>query len=161
LVLAEIYRDMALGVQNFVIRDFPQNSAQSEFLEYRVPSNTKTLFLDFSRADAEDLAACSPDPGSVLEDETKIKYLFGDEMKAVAAGLGSRFVRVPCQLAGLEVRQDLVEAMWKNVCEKVMPGLTIVLGLPCSGVEMLAKELAGLTPNTHVVDCDQLLDKEL
>jgi len=161
LVLAEIYRDMALGVQNFVIRDFPQSPEQSDFLEYRVPSNSKTLLLDFARADAADLAACSPDAGNVLEDELKIKSLFSDETKAMFKSLGARFLSVPCALAGLEVRQDLVEAIWKNVCQKIMPGLTIVLGLPCSGVDMLAKELAGLTPNTHIVDCDQLLDKEL
>mmetsp|Transcript_97952 Transcript_97952/g.153175 ORF Transcript_97952/g.153175 Transcript_97952/m.153175 type:complete len:1502 (-) Transcript_97952:162-4667(-) len=161
LVLAEIYRDMALGAQNFVIRDFPQSPAQSEFLEYRIPSNTNTLLLDFARADAEDLAACAPDAGDVLEDEMKVKCLFGDEMKAMFKSLGSRLVSIPCQLAGLEVRQDLIEATWKNVCDKIMPGLTIVLGPPCSGIDMLANQLAGLTPNTYVVDCDRLLDSEL
>jgi len=42
-----------------------------------------------------------------------------------------------------------------------MPGVSVVLGLPGSGRELLAKHLASMTPNTYVVDCDQLLGKEL
>lgn len=161
LILSEIYRDMALGVQNFVICDFPQSSKQMEFLEYRVPSVSKTLYMHFSKADAEDLSSFSTGGGDALEVEVKIATLFGDEMQGMLKNLGSSLVRVPCSLAGLESGEQLVEAAWTGVREKVMPGLTIVLGLPCSGTETLAEMLAKMTPNTYVVDCDQLLDKEL
>merc|ERR1719498_1931187 len=76
-------------------------------------------------------------------------------------GFGSNLVRVPCSLAGLETKAQLDEAVWSSVREKVMPGVTIVLGLPGSGREVLAKHLASLQGNTYAVDCDQLLDKEL
>merc|ERR1719375_1574673 len=75
--------------------------------------------------------------------------------------LGSSLVRVPCSLAGLENQEQLVDSVWNGVREKVVPGVTIVLGLPGSGAEVLAQQLASRTPNTYVVDCDQLLDKEL
>jgi adenylate kinase family enzyme/nucleoside diphosphate kinase len=161
LVLSEIYRDMALGVQNFVICDFPQTKQQSDFLEYRIPNISKTLLLDFLRADAEDLQTYAPSGGDAVEIEVKNNTLFGDEMKQTFASLGQRLVRVPCSLVGLESYDQLVEATWSSVQDKVMPSVTIVLGLPGSGTEMLAKQLAQLTPNTYVVDCDQLLDKEL
>jgi adenylate kinase family enzyme/nucleoside diphosphate kinase len=161
LVLSEVYRDMALGVQNFVICDFPQTSAQSDFLEYRIPSTSKTLLLDFERADAEDLAAFCPTGNDALEDEVKINALFGDAMKAMKDEMKSRFVSIPCTLSGIERPDQLVDATWNSVRSKIMPGLTIVLGLPGSGTEVLANQLATLTPNTYVVDCDQLLDKEL
>jgi adenylate kinase family enzyme len=161
LVLSEIYRDMALGVQNFVICDFPQNAQQSEFLEFRIPSVSKSLLLDFDRADAEDLQTFSPSDVDALEVELRINTLFSDETKQMYQRLGTRFLRVPCSLAGLERHEQLVEMAWTGVRDKVIPGVTIVLGLPGSGTEMLATQLAALTPNTYVVDCDQLLDKEL
>jgi len=161
LVLSEIYRDMALGVQNFVICDFPDSAQQSEFLEYRVPSTSKTLLLDFQRADAEDLETFAPSSRDALEVEVKINSLFSSEKQQMFKNLGSSLVRVPCNLAGLENEEQLVESIWNGVREKVVPGVTIVLGLPGSGAEVLAQQLAALTPNTYVVDCDQLLDKEL
>jgi adenylate kinase family enzyme/nucleoside diphosphate kinase len=161
LVLSEIYRDMALGVQNFVICDFPQTKQQSDFLEYRIPSISKTVLLDFLRADAEDLETFAPSNRDAVETEVKINALYGDEMKQTFANLGQRLVRVPCSLAGIESYEQLIEATWSSVRDKVMPSLTIVLGLPGSGTEMLAQQLSVLTPNTYVVDCDQLLDKEL
>merc|ERR1719482_507094 len=82
-------------------------------------------------------------------------------MRQTFASLGQRLVRVPCSLVGLESYDQLVEATWSSVQDKVMPSVSIVLGLPCSGTDMLAKQLAALTPNTYVADCDQLLDKEL
>lgn len=32
LILSEIYRDMALGVQNFVLSDFPQSLKQVHYI---------------------------------------------------------------------------------------------------------------------------------
>jgi len=161
LVLSEIYRDMALGVQNFVICDFPQSKNQSEFLEFRIPSMTKTVLLDFSRADAEDLETFAPGGRDAVEVDMKINTLFGAEMQAGLKDMGSSLVRVPCSLSGLQKQEDLVEMIWGSVRDKVMPGVTLVLGLPGSGTEMLAKQLTVSAPNTYVVDCDQLLDKEL
>jgi len=174
LLLSEVYREMALGVQNFVICDFPQSPKQVEFLEYRIPSVSKTILLDFSRADAQDLASLSPSSGGDedgLEAEVKIAALFGEETQEM---LRSRqgLVRVPSSLAAVEnlgaggaaegaLEQKLTEAAWAGISDTVMPGLTVVLGLPCSGTEVLAPLLAALTPNTYAVDCDQLLDKEL
>jgi len=161
LVLSEIYRYMALGVQNFVICGFPQSTQQSDFLEFRIPSSTKTLLLDFARADAEDLQTFAASAMDAQEVDVKINTLFGDEMKKMFTNLGTSLIRVPCSLVGLENAEQLAEAAWKGVQEKVMPGVTLVLGLPGSGTEALAKQLAAGTPNTYVVDCDQLLDKEL
>eukprot|EP00747_Dinoflagellata_sp_TGD_P161703 gnl/TRDRNA2_/TRDRNA2_178467_c0_seq1.p1 gnl/TRDRNA2_/TRDRNA2_178467_c0~~gnl/TRDRNA2_/TRDRNA2_178467_c0_seq1.p1 ORF type:complete len:1499 (-),score=413.44 gnl/TRDRNA2_/TRDRNA2_178467_c0_seq1:56-4552(-) len=171
LLLSEIYRDMALGVQNFVICDFPQSKKQAEFLEYRIPSVAKPLLLDFSRADAEDLAVLyGRDP---MEGETRVATLFGEETQQMLKSL-SGLQRIPCSLAELDrlepeeavgssvgLAQKLEEACWDGICERVMPGVTIVLGPPCSGTEVLAQLLSALTPNTYAVDCDQLLDKEL
>lgn len=161
LVLSQIQRDMRLGVQNYVICGFPQSAKQAQFLEHCVSATPKTLLLDFERADAEDLACFSSAGGDAVEVEMKINSLFGDERKEMLKALGTGLVRMPCGLAGLESTEHLAEAVWSKVREKTMPGLTIVLGLPCSGTENLADLLAGLTPNTVAVDCDQLLDKEL
>jgi len=168
LVSAEIYRDMALGVQNFVICNFPQTLMQAQFLEYRIPSTSKTLLLDFTRADAEDLAA-----PSTMTSDVGIAAFYSKEMQENMLGKLPGLVRIPCSFLGpsstppgdADVATDgldqLVKSTWESVCEKVMPSLTIVLGLPCSGTASLAPMLAGLTPNTHAVDCNQLLDKEL
>jgi len=172
LVLAEVYRGMALGVQNFVLGGFPQSLKQVEFLEYRVPCIARPLLLDFSRADADDLAgaAAAEGGGSLEEISMQMGAFFGGEMQEMLKKLAG-LQRIPCSLAGLDgvrpaaaaesFEEQLVEATWKNVCEKVMPGVTLVLGLPCSGTGTLAPMLASLTPNTQAVDCSQLLDKEM
>merc|ERR550514_468700 len=55
LVLEEIYRDMATGINNFVICDFPQSLKQLQFLEYKIPCSSRAVLLDFDRSDASDL----------------------------------------------------------------------------------------------------------
>jgi len=152
LIVSEIFRDMALGVQNFVLCGFPQTAKQAQFLEYRVPCITRPMLLDFSRADAEDLAASSG--GDAMEIEMQTTAFFGPEMQAMMQAQLSGLTRVPCSLAG-------VASTWSAVCPKVIPGLTIVLGPPGSGTDVLASLLAGLTPNTQAVDCNLLLDREL
>jgi len=172
LVLAEVYRGMALGVQNFVLGGFPQSLKQVEFLEYRVPCVSKPLLLDFSRADADDLAAASAGQmGGDMEVEMQMSSFYGAEMQEMLKKLPG-LQPVPCSLASLDtvrpaegaeedLEQQLVQATWKRVREKVMPSVTIVLGPPCSGTSTLAPMLASLTPNTQAVDCSQLLDKEM
>jgi len=166
LVLAEIHRDMALGVQNFVLCDFPQSLKQVQFLEYRVPCISRTLVLDFSRADASDLAAAAKEDPVMLEKQALM--FFGAETKEMLSAM-SNIVRVPCSLhemgitesaeAGME--SQVAEGTWKAMQSKVMPSVSIVLGLPCSGTSLLANMMAKAMPNTQAVDCNQLLDKEL
>merc|ERR1719362_2476641 len=98
---------------------------------------------------------------------------FGAEMQKTLAALKD-LVKIPCSLAesdsvdkgggpstsdGLE--QQLVDATWGKVCDKVKPVLTIVLGLPGSGTDVLASLLAKMAPNTYAIDCDLLLDREM
>lgn len=165
LIVSEVFRDMALGVQNFVLTDFPQTAKQAQFLEYRVPSIVKPMLLDFSRADAEDLAASGS--GDALEIEMRTAEFFGAECQGMMQTQLSSMVKVPCSLAGVARAtgagraEKIIDCTWSAVCPKVMPGLTIVLGPPCSGTDVLANLLAGLTPNTQAVDCNLLLDREL
>jgi len=172
LVLAEIFRDMALGVQNFVISDFPQSLKQVEFLEYRVPCSSRPVLLDFTRADAEDLVASTGDGRELFEMEMKMEAFFAPEMQDAMLKKLKGLVRIPCSLAGLDtvepadasaagVEGQLVEAAWASVKQKIMPSVTVVLGLPHSGTSVLAPMLAGAQPNTQAVDCAQLLDKEM
>jgi adenylate kinase family enzyme/nucleoside diphosphate kinase len=173
LVLKEITKGLHRGASSFVLCDFPQTPKQAQFLEYRLPSVAKPLLLDFSRADAEDLSATMPIECNELEVETRIAKFFGAEMQDTLKALPG-LERLPLSFAGKEplpagassldaagVEAHLVEAACSAVFEKVRPGLTLVLGLPCSGSEILAPMLAALTPNTQSVDCDQLLDKEM
>mmetsp|Transcript_66682 Transcript_66682/g.171704 ORF Transcript_66682/g.171704 Transcript_66682/m.171704 type:complete len:1489 (-) Transcript_66682:73-4539(-) len=173
LVLSEIYRDMALGVQNFVICDFPQSLKQAQFIELRVPSVSKPLLLDFTRADAADLAALVPSSMDATEVELRTAAFFGLEMQDMLKRLPN-LTRIPCSLAEVDSAQtgevtntaeglenQLVENTWSKVCEKVMPSLTLVLGLPCSGTENLVPLLAKMAPNCQAVDCNQLMDKEM
>jgi len=169
LILSEIYRDMALGVQNFVLCDFPQSLKQAQFLEYRIPSITRSLILDFSQADAADLAAIAVTKGAdMLQLEKQASYFYGEETKQMLKAM-SVVERVRCSLGemimeppidgGLE--QQIVEGTWKGVLEKVKPGLTLVMGLPGTQAPELTRMLAKRKPNTYAVDCNQLLDKEL
>jgi adenylate kinase family enzyme len=163
LILSEIYRDMALGVQNFTLCNFPQSLKQKEFLEHRVPCMSKPLLLDFLRADAEDLVVATVSGKETLEAETRTAAFFGAEMQAMLKGLKG-LVKIPCSLAGLDGASpdQLADALWAKVCEVVMPGLTIVLGMPGSGTSVLAQTLADMGGfSTQVVDCDQLLEKEV
>eukprot|EP00437_Effrenium_voratum_P048713 CAMPEP_0181525952 /NCGR_PEP_ID=MMETSP1110-20121109/69233_1 /TAXON_ID=174948 /ORGANISM="Symbiodinium sp., Strain CCMP421" /LENGTH=1445 /DNA_ID=CAMNT_0023656773 /DNA_START=54 /DNA_END=4392 /DNA_ORIENTATION=- len=146
LILSEIYRDMALGIQNFVLSDFPQSLKQAQFLEYRISCIPRTLVLDFSRADAADLAE------GPLELELRANAWFGPEAGEMLSALSAE--KIPCQL------DNVVASTWKKLAAKVLPSLTVVLGLPCSGTGTLATLLATL-PNTEAVDCNELLDKEL
>lgn len=155
LILSEIYRDMALGVQNFVLSDFPQSLKQAQFLEYRVSCITKTLVLDFSKADASDLA--SKGGSEALEAELKTNCFFGAETSSMLETLKAE--RIPCKLSEMQVG-SVVENTWKKLSVKVLPSLTVVLGLPGSGCGTLASVL-GEAPNTEAVDCNELLDKEL
>jgi adenylate kinase family enzyme/nucleoside diphosphate kinase len=161
LILSEIYRDMALGVHNFTLCNFPQSLKQQQFLEHRVPCVSRPLLLDFLRADAEDLVAASVTGKDILEAETRTAAFFGDEMQAMQRSLKG-LVKIPCSLAGLDGAgpDKLADAIWEKVCNVVMPGLTIVLGLPGSGTSVLAQRLADVGC-TQVVDCDQLLEKEV
>jgi len=170
LILAEIHRDLAIGVHNFVICEFPHNLKQVEFLEYRVPCVARPILLDFTRADAEDMVATmSSDSGA--ENFGKTTAYFADDMQAMIQSLPG-LVRIPCSLAEMDgqgpgpntpegLEAQLVENVWKKVSDKVVPGLTLCLGLPFSGTAFLAPLVAGLTPNTTAVDCNQLLDKEM
>eukprot|EP00933_Yihiella_yeosuensis_P045259 TRINITY_DN40610_c0_g1_i1.p1 TRINITY_DN40610_c0_g1~~TRINITY_DN40610_c0_g1_i1.p1 ORF type:complete len:1525 (+),score=439.03 TRINITY_DN40610_c0_g1_i1:526-4575(+) len=167
LVLSEIYRDMAIGVQNFVLCDFPQSLKQVQFLENRIPSISKTLVLDFSRADAQELQALAANKGGdALQIEVKANAFFGAETKEMLSRM-TNVERMPTCLSDLSSTQkgcfeeQLVEGTWQAVKEKVQPGVTIVLGLPGSGTNILAQTLAQRVPNTQAVDCSQLLDKEL
>jgi len=164
LLVSEIFRDMAVGVQNFVLCGFPQNQKQALFLENRIHCTSKTLLLEFSRADAADLAVAASDGSDMEELELRTQAFF-------ATKFHPRTVRIPCSLevaesmgsteASTSSQGPLVEACWANIRDKVVPSLTIVLGPPCSGTGILATELTTLTPNTHRVDCNELLDKEL
>eukprot|EP00929_Paragymnodinium_shiwhaense_P015313 TRINITY_DN123389_c0_g1_i1.p1 TRINITY_DN123389_c0_g1~~TRINITY_DN123389_c0_g1_i1.p1 ORF type:complete len:1512 (-),score=471.27 TRINITY_DN123389_c0_g1_i1:162-4697(-) len=173
LLVAEISRDLALGIQNFVLCDFPQSQKQAQFLEHRLPCVTKPLLLDFSRADADDLAATCK--GDALQMELRSKEFFEGGYKqlfepgpAQLPGL----VRVPCSLSGVATavggpvsdvsrEQRIIDATWSVVSKKVMPGLTIILGPPCSGTERLTNHLASMSPNTQAVDVNVMLDREL
>jgi len=169
LVLAEIHRNLAIGVQNFVLCDFPQSIKQAEFVEFQVPCIKKTLVLDFSQADTGDLVALASAGADAVELELRAKTFFGAETKAMLNSMPN-LVRVPCSLSTLEnfegatelsFHERVFEGTWQGLREKVMPGVTIVLGLPGSGTEKLAPLLASRTANTQAVDCNQLLDKEL
>lgn len=157
LILSEIYRDMALGVQNFVLSDFPQSLKQAQFLEYRVSSITRTLVLDFSRADAADLAATMSSKDT-LELELRSNYFFGPEASEMLTALKAE--RIPYSLSEMQTC-SVVDGTWKKLSEQVLPSLTVVLGLPGSGTDVLANLLAQSSPNFEAVDCDELLDKEL
>jgi nucleoside-diphosphate kinase len=175
LVVSEVYRDMALGVQNFVICDFPQTPQQAQFLEHRIPCLVKPLLLDATRADAVDMAAMSS--GDPMEVEMRMVQYFGPEFSEMTKQWRA-LASVPCALTGvsnfvgtsgdvggatdmLSREQKTVNVLWKAIAPKVTPHLTIVLGPPCSGNNELAWLLAGLTPNTQAVDCHVLLDREL
>mmetsp|Transcript_102777 Transcript_102777/g.219818 ORF Transcript_102777/g.219818 Transcript_102777/m.219818 type:complete len:1208 (+) Transcript_102777:28-3651(+) len=172
LVLMEIRRDMALGVQNFVICDFPQSLKQAQFLEYSVPCCTSMpLLLEFNLADAEDLAAPLMMGNDAPEVEMRTSAFFAAEMQETLKSLPG-LTRIPCSLAELDgieaagsqslsLEEQLAETIWPKVCEKVMPGVTLVLGLPGSGTDVLANILAKRMPNTQAVDCNLLLDREL
>jgi adenylate kinase family enzyme len=84
LLVSEIFRDMALGVQNFVLCDFPQSLNQAKFLENRIPCITKPMLLDFTRADAEDLAATAP--GDALEMEMRSMEFYGESARSCWRG---------------------------------------------------------------------------
>eukprot|EP00913_Durusdinium_trenchii_P026721 g25068.t1 len=86
LILSEIYRDMALGVQNFVLADFPQSLKQAQFLEYRISCITRALVLDFSKADASDLAAKSL--GDLGESSSMLETIKAE--------------RIPCKLSEMQ-----------------------------------------------------------
>lgn len=168
LILSEIYRDMALGVQNFVLCDFPQSLKQAQFLEYRIPSFARTFVLDFSKADASDLAAIAATKGAdLLQLEKQQACFFGEETQQMLKAMGG-VERIPCSLSDFSTEsaeggldQQFVEGTWKVVLEKVKPGLTLVMGLPGTQATELAGMLAKRKPNTYAVDCNQLLDKEL
>jgi len=170
LILAEVYRGQAMGVNNFVLCDFPQSMKQVEFLEHQVPCVSKPLLLEFSRADAADLAGASS-AGALAELQTDAYFL--DERQAMIKALPG-LVKIPLSLAEVEskgkkkgpstpegLEELLVEAIWEKVCPKVRPGLTLCLGMPFSGTDVLAPMLANMSPNTYAVDCNALLDKEM
>jgi len=173
LVLAEIYRDLALGVHNFVICDFPQTLKQLEFLEYRIPCTSKPLLLDLTRADAEDVLATMSSGGPyAAQAEAKLAAFFASEMQVTLKSLPG-LVKVPISLAEIEGRnfgagpstaeglgEQLVDAVWAKVGETVAPGLTLCVGLPCSGTDVLAPLVAGMAHNTCAIDCAQLCAKE-
>jgi len=169
LVLAEVHKGLRVGVNNFVICDFPHILKQVEFLEYRIPCVSKPLLLDFSRADAEEMAAMMPTGSAKAELQTNA--FFADEMQAMVSSLPN-LVRIPLSLAEMQgygpgpstlegEEAQLVDAVWSKVCEKMIPSLTLCLGLPHSGTSLLAPLIASRSPNTFAVDCNQLLDKEM
>lgn len=169
LVLNEINRNMAVGVQNFVLCDFPQSIKQAEFVEFQVPSITKPLLLDFSQADAGDLVAAASGASDAVELDLRATTFFGAANKAMLQNMPN-LVRVPCSISALDNLEGaaqmgfsdrVLEGNWQGLLEKVMPSITLVLGLPGSGTDKLASLLAKQTPNTQTVDCNELLDKEL
>jgi adenylate kinase family enzyme/nucleoside diphosphate kinase len=170
LVLEEIYRDMATGINNFVICDFPQSLDQMKFLELRIPCTSRAILLDFDRSDASDLDTYFVDSGSRDMRDAKMTMYYSSENQEMIKKLP--FVtRVPCNLSvltskvpskpGAALKDRLVNDVWSSVKTTIMPSVTIVLGAPCSGTEILAPMLAARAPNSYAVDVDQLLDKEL
>lgn len=160
LVLSEVYRDLALGVQNFVLVDFPQTLQQLQFLEHRILTiDSRPMLLDFSRPDADDLAAMTGDASRIGE---RMDAFFGEQMKDVLTNLPN-LTRIPCRLSDVSQGGEaaVVSQVWPKVLDRMMPSLTLVLGLPCSGTTELAQKLAGLTPNTQAVNCDELVDREM
>jgi adenylate kinase family enzyme/nucleoside diphosphate kinase len=174
LVLKEIVKGRSVGQSNFVLCDFPQTLKQAQFLELRMPCTSKPLLLDFGRADAEDVAAMTmPIECNELEVETRIARFFGPEMQGTLRSL-PRLERIPLSFAGKEplpageasldaagVEQHLVDSACAAVFEKIRPGLTVVLGLPCSGAKALAQMLAKRTPGSLAVDCNELIAAEI
>jgi len=174
LVLKEIARGQSVGRSSFVLCDFPQTLKQAQFLELRMPCTSKPLLLDFGRADAEDMAATTiPLECNELEVETRIAAFFGSEMQGMLRSLPG-LERIPLAFSGKEplpagkasldaigVEQHLVDSACEAVFEKVRPGLTLVLGLPFSGVTDLSKMLAKRAPNCQTVDCQELIGAEI
>merc|ERR1712159_226502 len=129
LILEEIYRDMASGVNNFVICESGSREIQDAKMAMYYSATTQDM----------------------------IKTL--------------PFVsKVPCNLSVLNsmmpskpgvLKDRLTNDIWQSVKNTIMPSLTIVLGAPCSGTEILAPMLASRASNSYAVDVDQLLDKEL
>lgn len=169
LVLEEIHRELPVGVHNFVICNFPEILKQVEFLEYRIPCTSRPLLLDFSRADAEELAAMLATGSD--EAEVRTTAFFAPDVQAMIASLPN-LVRIPFSLAEMQgygpgpstldgLEAQLVDHVWTRVCEKVVPSLTLCLGLPHSGTNVLSDLIASRMANTCVVDCNQLLDKEM
>eukprot|EP00931_Biecheleriopsis_adriatica_P003691 TRINITY_DN105467_c0_g1_i1.p1 TRINITY_DN105467_c0_g1~~TRINITY_DN105467_c0_g1_i1.p1 ORF type:complete len:1485 (-),score=426.76 TRINITY_DN105467_c0_g1_i1:23-4477(-) len=168
LLISEIYRDMALGVQNFTLCNFPQSLKQVQFLEYRIPCLSRALVLDFTRADTSDLVAAAATRGEdMLDLVTRARSYFGSENKEVLTAINAE--RLPCNLSemensrlkGLDFNQKVIEGTWKILQPKVMPAISIVLGLPGSGTTVLATVLAKKSPNSQMVDCSRMLDAEL
>lgn len=171
LIISEISIHMSLGVNNFVLCHFPQSAKQLEFLEFRIPSVTKTFLLDYSRADAQDLSSIvAPDGGVEARANTFFHPTTDDMLKSLDQK--GCVKHIPCSLAELDylhkddagsttMQDQLIEKAWQGVSKAALPGLTVVLGPPSSGTALLAQLLAGKTPNSYWVDCNQLLDKEL
>jgi len=174
LVLKEIEKGRSVGQSGFVLCDFPQTLKQAQFLELRMPCAARPLLLDYGRADAEDVAAMTmPLECNELEVETRIARFFGSEMQGTLNSL-PRLERIPLAFAGKEplpagatsldaagVEQHLVDSACAAVFEKVRPGLTVVLGLPCSGAKALAQMLAKRAPGSLAVDCSELIAAEV
>jgi adenylate kinase family enzyme/nucleoside diphosphate kinase len=171
LIVSEIFRDMALGVQNFVICDFPQTLQQAQFLEHRIPCITKPLLLDATRADAVDMAAMGDEDPMMVE--MRMVQYFGPDFAKMTKQMPS-LASIPLTLEGMatsigkdamavsDTREEkTVNVIWKTLSPKVTPKITIVLGPPGSGTSELAQHIASLTPNTQAVDCTMLLDREL
>jgi len=165
LVLAEVLRSLALGVQNMVLIGFPQSRKQAQFLEHRVPCVARTVLLDFSATDAEELAVGAG--GDTAEIETQIAEFYNGAMQDLlrpGPGQLPGLVRLPCGLGppvGGGYFPKVVDATWSLLRRHVMPSLTLVLGPPCCGTEALAGVLASLKANTQAVDRDLLLEREL
>mmetsp|Transcript_20712 Transcript_20712/g.47559 ORF Transcript_20712/g.47559 Transcript_20712/m.47559 type:complete len:778 (+) Transcript_20712:117-2450(+) len=120
LILKAMYRDMALGVQKFVVCDFPQSLKEVRFLEHRVPCTQRTMLLDFSKPDAEDLSALAP-PMKYLNADAAVENLFSVETKEMLKEMRAR--RVKCNLAELNapgsVQEQLAEMAWAGVQKKL------------------------------------------
>jgi len=170
LVLAEVEKMRALGVNNFVICDFPQTLKQIEFLEYRIPCISRPLLLDLTKADAEDLASMTESEVQAL---LKTECFYSEESKAMIAGLPD-LQKVPISLAEIETSIEgqgpstpaglqalILEALRLKVEAPLKPKATLALGLPGSGSEVLAPLLAKMSPNTYFVDCKMLLEAEI
>lgn len=173
LLLEEVWKCMSMGANNFVICGFPQSMKQMEFLEFRVPGSSRSLLLDFSLSDINDMGIVFPsDEESIAVKDIKIKAFFGEENQELLSKLPG-LVKIPCGLSMLnslvparpslanDKRARLVDTIWKAVVPILMPSITVVLAPPCAGAELLSPMLTDLNPNCYGVDVDQLIDKEL
>eukprot|EP00929_Paragymnodinium_shiwhaense_P112965 TRINITY_DN81225_c0_g1_i1.p1 TRINITY_DN81225_c0_g1~~TRINITY_DN81225_c0_g1_i1.p1 ORF type:complete len:1601 (+),score=458.56 TRINITY_DN81225_c0_g1_i1:48-4805(+) len=176
LLVEEIRRDLAAGVQNFVLLDFPQTLKQAQFIEQMFACRPVPLLLDLHPADAAELVTTLQAGRSNAQwpdADMRADEFYGAQSKQMMNALPG-LTRLPCRLealigsvgrpaAGSNVSQEqkILDAAWQALQTKVRPSLTVVLGPTGSGTEALAGALASLTPGAQAVDVALLLQREM